>query len=398
MNKALVLGAGFNALSLIRTLGSAGVDVVHLSHKPFDFARHSRFVYDWHKVPSPVTDGPSLLNYLMNHSRIAKASLLIGSDDPSVIFISKNRNILSNRYIPAHESWDVIQPIISKDLLYKKAKDLQVPVPKVIIPTKGDSLSRVAASMVFPCIVKPYQSTRFSAIYGKKVLVANDPDELLRMLMDANRNGVDVMISEVISGSDERLCHYRSYIDSKGDILAEMFTRKVRQHPPSFGMACVAKTIPAIPEVRMLSRRLLKNMSFKGESSVEFKLDPNDGQYKLMEINARPVLPEEHFAAAGINFPFLAYRDLVENIRESYEKYELDLYWINNFTDTMEFIKSLLKNSGDINFSRFIEPYRNRHLVCVPLFDDPKPFIAAFYETCYRLFTKIIQRLKFSNH
>jgi predicted ATP-grasp superfamily ATP-dependent carboligase len=393
MNKAVVLGTGFNAYSLIRAFGSAKIYVVHLSYKPSDFARRSKFVCQWHRVPSPETDGPALLKFLLYHSKIEKGAFIIGSDDASVIFLSKNREMLSKRFIPAHESWEVIGRIINKDRLYKNAKDLGVPVPMIIIPKKGDDPSQIAASMNFPCIVKPFQSTRFAGIYRKKVLVAHNPGQLNQALMDTNRHGLDVMISEIIPGEDTRLCHYRSYIDSSGCILAEMCTRKVRQHPPGFGMACAAKTIPIAPVIRDQAMKLLRGLCFRGESSAEFKLDPRDQQYKLMEINVRPVLPEEHFAAAGINFPSLAYQDLVNGIRTPCDRYELGLYWINNFHDTIGYIQSLGKKGGRVKLRQFLKPYRHRHLVCVPFGDDPKPFMAALFETFYRFGIKIWKSL-----
>ena len=42
------------------------------------------------------------------------------------------------------------------------------------------------------------------------------------------------------------------------------------------------------PEVEPLGFRLLKSMGYHGIASVEFKRDPRDGQFKLMEVNMAP--------------------------------------------------------------------------------------------------------------
>ena len=135
---------------------------------------------------------------------------------------------------------------------------------------------------------------------------------MIEKFAEARHHELDVMVSEIIPGADSDLYHYRSYIDSQGSILAEMCTKKLRQHPPGFGVACVSKTIPMIHEIRQLALKLLRHFAYQGESSVEFKLDNRNNRYNLMEINIRPVLPELHFVAAGINFPFITYLDLVE--------------------------------------------------------------------------------------
>jgi predicted ATP-grasp superfamily ATP-dependent carboligase len=389
MDKAIVLGAGFNAYSLIRSFGSSQIDVVLLSYKKSDFARRSKFVCQRYRVPYPGTDRTGLLNFFLNHAKTFKDGFLIGSDDPSVTFISQNREVLSKQLFVAHESWKVIGRIINKHRLYAHAKRIGVPVPKTIVPNDGLNPSEITGAMAFPCIVKPFQSTRFAEIYHKKVLIAHDAAQLFQALQDAKRHAIDVMISEIIPGADTRLCHYRSYIDRRGNVLAEMCTRKVRQHPQGFGMASAAKTIPIIPEIRTQARKLLSALGYRGESSAEFKWDPRDQQYKLIEVNVRPVLPEEHFAAAGVNFPQLAYQDLVKDFRRPVNRYVLDLYWVNNFHDTIGYIQRLGKKADHIGCKQFLMPYRRRHLVCVPFGDDPLPFIAALIDTCRRFFAKL---------
>ena len=44
---------------------------------------------------------------------------------------------------------------------------------------------------------------------------------------------------------------------------------------------------------------------------MEFKRDPRDGGYKLMEINARHWLWHSLAAACGVNLSYVAYRDAI---------------------------------------------------------------------------------------
>ena len=217
---------------------------------------------------------------------------------------------------------------------------------------------------------------------------------MIEKFAEARHHELDVMVSEIIPGADSDLYHYRSYIDSQGSILAEMCTKKLRQHPPGFGVACVSKTIPMIHEIRQLALKLLRHFAYQGESSVEFKLDNRNNRYKLMEINIRPVLPELHFVAAGINFPFITYLDLVEGLKTERLVYDTDIYWIQNFSDTREFLRNL--RFRKISLNDYLLPYRKRKVFCVPFFDDPMPFVMTSVEmgmTLGRLFAKIVNKL-----
>jgi len=55
---------------------------------------------------------------------------------------------------------------------------------------------------------------------------------------------------------------------------------------------------------------LLAAFGFRGVSQVEFKRDPRDGRYKLMEINARLWQWHGLAAACGVDVPRIAYADL----------------------------------------------------------------------------------------
>ena len=66
-----------------------------------------------------------------------------------------------------------------------------------------------------------------------------------------------------------------------------------------------------VEEVVDQGLRLLREVGFHGISQVEFKRDPRDGVYKLMEINPRLWQWHGLAAACGVDLPRIAYRDLL---------------------------------------------------------------------------------------
>ncbi len=94
------------------------------------------------------------------------------------------------------------------------------------------------------------------------------------------------MYQEIVPGGDDELFTVGSYLDARSRPLAVFTGHKLRQHPPRFGVCrmAVSKWDDELAEAGL---RLLRELGFWGVSQVEFKRDPRDGRYCLMEVNAR---------------------------------------------------------------------------------------------------------------
>ena len=94
------------------------------------------------------------------------------------------------------------------------------------------------------------------------------------------------MLCEFIPGDDTCGVNYNSYCDD-GRPGNEFTAQKLRLKPRLIGFptAIVGRWLP---EVAAAGRRVMAALSYSGFSGTEFKRDPRDGIYKLMEVNARP--------------------------------------------------------------------------------------------------------------
>jgi len=170
MKRTIVLGSNYAALGAIRTLASEGIEVIHLSTDRFYIARFSRFVTRSVKAPSPTRESSRLLEFLMNTNENWDGALLLPTNDPSVVFVSKNRQTLAERYIPAVQDWNLIERIIDKKSLYIQAQKIDVPTPKVVFPDSVQALMEMKSELSYPCILKPHQTPSFGSIFKKKFL------------------------------------------------------------------------------------------------------------------------------------------------------------------------------------------------------------------------------------
>ena len=85
--------------------------------------------------------------------------------------------------------------------------------------------------------------------------------------------------------------------------------RKIRQHPPRFGTACLAEAIPA-PGVVARSRAFLQSIGYQGLVDVEFLSDARDGELKVIEVNPRIGLQHALAARAGADLILTALVDV----------------------------------------------------------------------------------------
>src|SRR5213596_1144981 len=117
------------------------------------------------------------------------------------------------------------------------------------------------------------------------------------------------MVQELVPGDDDTLYTVGSYLTSDGRPVGVFSGRKLRQTPRGIGTCRVGEAV-WVQEAVDAALRLLAEFGYSGISQVEFKRDPRDGRFKLMEVNPR--LWEWHglAAACGVDLPLIAYRDV----------------------------------------------------------------------------------------
>jgi predicted ATP-grasp superfamily ATP-dependent carboligase len=206
-------------------------------------------------------------------------------------------------------------------------------------------------------------------------------NEKFKLCVDA---GQPMILQEIIPGPDDNLYKMQGYVNSQGDLVGRFFYRKLRQHPPQFGIARVGISTDRHSEVERLTEELLTRANYRGYFSNEFKLDPRDDQLKLIENNCRMPRSGMLAIACGINFPWLIYQDLVLNQPCDVTHYKIGTYWIDFWTDLYNSL--FRRKKEEIQLREYLAPYFARDKVFSDLnLEDLKPFfgIALGYITSF---------------
>ena len=294
------------AVSIIRSLGGAGVDVRLLCRpgSPTSYSRYAR------RLPA---DGPGpqtqlWARYLLgSQSDALRGAVLLACNDDALEMLLEHREALAEKYL-----LDVCEPGAQRALLdklatYRLAAEAGVPTPRF---WPVESLAGIEAGKdeyTYPLMLKPLYAHQFKRFFDGKYLMARDFDELLAAYRQASEHGVEVVLLEVIPGPDDLLCSYYTYLDESGTPRFHFTKRIIRRYPEREGFGCYHIT-DWNPEVRDLGLKLFGHAGLKGVANVEFKRDPRDGRLKLIECNARFTAANGLLTAAGIDLAAYVYR------------------------------------------------------------------------------------------
>lgn len=372
MNKVIVIGCSLTGYAVIRALANKNIYIIAVSYEKQDVAQLSRYVSRVVQSPAPE-DEERFVEFLIQNADQWTGALILETADSAAVALSKNKEILSKYYRIATPDWNVLNLFIEKEKTYALAKQFDIPHPKSIPLFGWDDLSSIL-EILYPCILKPVRSSPFTSKFHVKNFEVNNDRELkdkFKICLDA---GQSMILQEIVPGPDDNLYKMQGYINSQGRLVGKFFYRKLRQHPPQFGIARVGISTDRHPEVERLTEEILIRANYRGYFSNEFKLDPRDGQFKLIENNCRMPRSGMLAIACGINFPWLIYQDLVLNQQCDVTHYKSGTYWIDFWTDLYNSL--FRRKKEEIRMRDYIGPYFARNKVFSDLnFEDLKPFL-----------------------
>ena len=128
-----------------------------------------------------------------------------------------------------------------------------------------------------------------------------------------------------------------------------------------------------IPVLEELSERFLREIDYYGLVELEYKLDPRDSQYKLLDVNARTWGYHSLGARAGVDFSYMLYADQV-GLPVPVCKGRAGVAWVRTTTDLPAAVMGIL--SGDTDWKSYFRSLINCNMEAVFSAGDPLPGLA----------------------
>jgi predicted ATP-grasp superfamily ATP-dependent carboligase len=365
----VVLGGDYQGLGIARSLGRHGIPVCVIDDEA-SIARLSRFVRKVIRVPDLRSEASLLEAVAIAREKLGPSRwVLYPTREENVATIAANRDALLRDFrVPTPElasirhAWD-------KRETYKLADELSIPIPRTWFPRVEKDLTEI--DVTAPLVVKPAIKEHFFYATHAKAWRADNRSQLLRSFRRAAeilKEG-EIIVQELIPGGGQEQYAYCAFF-RRGRAIATMTVRRRRQHPSDFGRASTYVETISQPELSEPSIRFLQAIDYYGLVELEYKHDPRDGAYKLLDVNARTWGYHTLGQSAGVDFPYLLFRDQVgAPVDEVHAR--PGIRWIRLATDLPNAVRDI--RAGTLRSRDYLRSLRDVDTEAVFSLRDPLP-------------------------
>lgn len=376
---AVVVGGDFQGLGIIRSLGRRGIPVCVIDDE-YSIGRFSRYATLVVRAPS-LREERRTVDFLLETGRRLNLSgwVLFPTRDELVATFSRHRSVLSEYFRIPTPDWNTIKWAWNKWNTHCLAAKLGIPSPQTWCPQSLEELEQIDAS--FPLSVKPAVKENFFYATKAKAWRANNREELRSLFRKASRivesNQVSVvgskqiLIQEIIPG-DGNYQFSSCILFKDGQSIASIEAQRWRQHPHEFGRAATFVETIDLPEVEELSVRFLQAINYYGLVEIEYKLDPRDGKYKLLDVNARTWGFHSLGFAAGVDFSYLLFTDQIGKTVEACRG-RAGVGWMRMITDFPTSIAGIIR--GRVTWRSYFRSLKHSRVESVYSNDDLLPVV-----------------------
>jgi predicted ATP-grasp superfamily ATP-dependent carboligase len=288
-------------LAVVRSLGEKGIKVtvgenIRLATSLFSKYATKRVVY-----PSPGTRPGAFIEYLIKELKENSYDVLFPMEEETLLLVAKNKEKFSKLTYLLLPDYGKIEFARNKKSIVKKAQELNIPCPKTYFIENIEELEEIAKKIEYPVVIKPQVS--FGS-YGIKR--ARTKEELISKYKEVHKIYPFPLIQESIPQEGEAF-GVSALFTKNSELRAVFVHKRLREYPVTGGPSTLRESVKN-EKVRKLGLRLLKALNWVGVAMVEFKVDPRDGEPKLMEVNPRFWGSLRLAILSGVDFPYLIYR------------------------------------------------------------------------------------------
>jgi predicted ATP-grasp superfamily ATP-dependent carboligase len=364
--------ASSNGLGVVRSLAPLGIRVVGVDCDPDAPGLKSKYCKPL-LAPDPEVDPEKLVGLLVEEGKeFSEKSVLYPTSDEHILFASRYRAQLSESFLLALPSEEVVESIVNKLWQYKLAEQVGIPYPDTRFPENLTEVEAVKDAIEYPALIKGFYSHLWAKRFRNKGFKVNDEGELVSRYREVFEAKLEALVQSVVVGPTENLVWVYSYFSKENEPLATFVTRKLRQYPNEFGLGTYMESIHE-NELAQTALKFFTGISYRGPGTIEFKLNNRDGKYRLIEVNARLGLHSIQPTLAGINFPLIQYLELSNQPITPVKDYVDGVKWLDITRDIQAFIQ--LRRKKNLSFVDWVKSLVGVQCHAFFAWDDFNPFL-----------------------
>jgi D-aspartate ligase len=400
--RAIVLscaGAADGDLNLVRSLGSEGVPVTVFAEYVGAPAAASRYCTEAVVLPR-FTESPERLAAALERYSLAQPCrpVVFPSADPDLALLSGWRDRLQASCDLVLARSALIADLTDKRRFAALARERQLEVPCTWTASSIDDLRRQADQVRLPVIVKPsnpvhWKTDRIAGLApASKAIRVDDPARLETICHALFEAGIEFVIQELVPGDDQEHYDLHAFFDRESQPVAWFTGRKHRIFPVHAGSGCFVESV-AMDALADAGLRMLRELRYTGIANVNYKRDPRDGRFRLLEINPRVSQWNILAARCGVNLPWLAYAELSGLPAPPVGRQRQAVFYLNWRNDRWAYRS--YRAEGLLGLSDYLRTLARRPMV-YQLLDpkDPWPFVRTVLSNMLRRLAKSLRSLR----
>lgn len=233
--------------------------------------------------------------------------VLLPISDFTVPFISQHKQEIEERFkvkcaVPDYEQVYIVEDK-SRFMDFCQKNDIPHPLTERLT---GETMDDVADLVGFPALIKPDYS-----VGARGITRVNSLIELKKVFSAVIEKYGSCTLQEFI---DNREYYYNVmlYRDKEGKILASAILKIIRMYPVGAGSSSCCVTVEN-EELVKICADCLEKLNWVGMADFDVLQRLDNGEYKIIEINARVPASLRGAAISGVNFPEIIINDVMGN-------------------------------------------------------------------------------------
>ena len=295
-----------SSLACLRSLGGRGVRTIAVSERESAAAFQSTYCDEAYVTPDPLDDVDAYAEALLSLSERPDVRTILPVREHDVLVLAKHRSAFGEHVGAPWPDWPTLRRVQDRLELYDVAESVDVAVPETQLLSACTDFDReliVKSRYTVPAEEFPEGDggRAHPRGAGTRYLPTGEspPLDAIRFAM-----GHDPIVQAFMPGPSE----YGFFaIYDRGEALATFQHRQLRGYKYCGGPSAYRESIYD-PDLESAGLRLLDALEWHGVAMVEFKRDPETGEFLLMEVNPRFWSSLPFTVQAGADFPHYAWQ------------------------------------------------------------------------------------------
>jgi len=388
---AFVLGKYITGgLGVVRCLGRNQIPVLWFDSNPNQIGFFSKYCKEI-LCPNPKQNLQDYVDFLLKIGKnLNQKGVLFPIGDIEVYAILKHKHKLEKYYHIPISDLKITEKLLNKQIFYKTLDKLYIDHPKTYFPKDISEVKIISKKINYPCIIKPSYSAHFMVDFKTKLFLIKTSEDLIKYYKKASSKNHEINIQEIIPGEAKNMYGFNSYYDKKSIPRCAFSYKRIREWPHEFGNGCFIESV-TVPEIEKTTNNLIRKIKYHGIVDAEFKKDPRNNQFKLIEINPRCWMQNSLPANDNINIPYMVYLDTIGKKINQESSYKIHMKWLFMVEDILSVWQSIRKD--ELSLHEWIHSLKGKKEFAIFVWDDPLPFFVLFSKSLYFFISFFLRNL-----